>query len=149
MKLGSYENIKLGNPIPVVELDKINSIGRLKDIPSSDAPGLTVPVCAPDEETRATQGSNLSMLPGKAEYFEGRGLMRTVQESMKRQKMHSSHLLSATYTSHTCTFNLDNNSRYPSPSKSASGGLNKSYAQGRFTQPTQGGFKVHWQESYQ
>ena len=88
----------------MVELDKINSIGRLKDVPSSDTLGLTVPVYAPDEETRATaevlktlqrqqpatghhQSSNLSTPPGEAEYFEGRGLMRMVRESMKRQKM--------------------------------------------------------------
>ena len=46
--------MKLGDPVPVVELDKINSIGRLKDIPASDVLGLTVPAYAPDEETRAT-----------------------------------------------------------------------------------------------
>ena len=54
IKPGSDENIKLGDPVPVVELDKINSIGRLKDIPSSDTQGLIVPANAPDEETRAT-----------------------------------------------------------------------------------------------
>ena len=53
-KLASDENIELGDPVPVVELDKIDSIGRLKDIPSSDALELTVPAYAPDEETRAT-----------------------------------------------------------------------------------------------
>ena len=53
MKPGSDENIELGDPVPVVELDKINSIGRLKDIPSSGTQGLTVPAYAPDEETRA------------------------------------------------------------------------------------------------
>ena len=53
-KLGSDENIKLGDPVPDIELDKIDSIGRLKDIPSSDALGLTVPAYAPDEKTRAT-----------------------------------------------------------------------------------------------
>ena len=106
-KLGSDENIKLGDPVPMVELDKINSIGRLKDIPSSDALGLTVPAYAPDEETRAAavvlktlqkqqpgtghhQSSNLSPPSGEAEYFKGRELMRTVQKSMKRQKMCSS-----------------------------------------------------------
>ena len=95
MKLGSDENIQLGDPVPVVELDKIDSIGRLKDIPLSDALGLTVPAYAPDEETRATaevlktlqkqqpgtghhQSSNLSALPGEIEYFEGGELMRTV-----------------------------------------------------------------------
>ena len=53
MKPGSDENIKLGAPVPVVELDKIDSIGRLKDIPSSDTLGLTVPAYVPDEDTRA------------------------------------------------------------------------------------------------
>ena len=53
MKPGSDENIELGDPVPVVELDKIDSISRLKDIPLSDALGLTVPAYAPDEETRA------------------------------------------------------------------------------------------------
>ena len=51
--------------------------------------------------------------------------------------------LSATYTNHTCRFDLDYNSRHASPSKSASRGLNKSYTQGRFAQPTQGNSKVH------
>ena len=50
----SDETIKLGDPVPVVELDKIDLIGRLKDISSSDTPGLIVPAYAPDEETRAT-----------------------------------------------------------------------------------------------
>ena len=90
MKPGSDENIKLGDPIPVVELDKIDSIGKLKDVPLSDTPRLTIP----DEETRATaevlktlqkqqsgtghhQSSNLSTALGEAEYFEDEGLMRT------------------------------------------------------------------------
>ena len=107
MKPGSDENIELRDPVPVVELDKIDSIGRLKDVPLTDTLGLTVPAYAPDEATRATaevlktlqnqqpatghhQSLNLSTPPGEAEYFEGRGLIRTVQESMKRQKMHSS-----------------------------------------------------------
>ena len=95
MKPGSDENIKLGDPVPVVELDKIELIGRLKGIPSSDTPELTVPANAPDEEIRATAevfktlqkqqpgtghhpSSNLSTPPGEAEYLEGGGLMRTV-----------------------------------------------------------------------
>ena len=114
---------------------------------------------SPDEETKAAAevletlqkqqpaaghhgSSNLSTPPGEAEYFKGGGLMRTVQESVKRQKMHSSPI-SAAYTSHTCRFNLNNNCRYPYPGKSASRGLNESYPQGRFTQLTQGGFEVH------
>ena len=90
-KPGSDENIKLGDPVQVVELDKIDSISRLKDIPLTDTLGLTVPAYAPDEETRAAaevlktlqnqqpaagdhQSLNLLTPPGGAEYFEGRGL---------------------------------------------------------------------------
>ena len=47
------ENIKLGDRVPVVELDKIDSIGRWKDIPPPDTPGLIVPAYTPKEETRA------------------------------------------------------------------------------------------------
>ena len=54
MKPGSVENIKLGDPVPVVELDKIGLIARLMDIPLSDTLGLIVPASTPDEETRAT-----------------------------------------------------------------------------------------------
>ena len=54
MKPGSDENIELGEPVPVVELDKIDLIGRLKDIPLSDTLGLIFPAYRPDEETRAT-----------------------------------------------------------------------------------------------
>ena len=54
MKPGSDENIKLGDTILVVELDKIDLVGRWKDIPPSDTPGLVVPAYAPDKETRAT-----------------------------------------------------------------------------------------------
>ena len=92
-KPGSDENIELGDAVPVVELDNIDSIGRWKDIPPSDTPGLIVLVYAPDEETKATaevletlqkqqpaaghQGSsNLSTPPSEAKYFEGGGLMR-------------------------------------------------------------------------
>ena len=81
--------------LPVVELDKIDLIGRWKDMPPPDTTGLIVPAYAPDEETRATAevlkmlqkqqpaaghhgSSNLSTPPGEAEYFEGGGLMRTV-----------------------------------------------------------------------
>ena len=46
MKPGSDENIKLGDSVPVVELDKINLIGRWKYIPPPDTPGLIVPACA-------------------------------------------------------------------------------------------------------
>ena len=71
-------------------------------MPPPDTPGLIVPAYAPDEETKvaakvlktlqkqqATAGPhgslNLSTPPGEAEYFEGGGLMKTVQESVKRQ----------------------------------------------------------------
>ena len=42
-KPGSGENIELGDSIPVVKLDKIDSPHRLKVIPSSDTWGPTVP----------------------------------------------------------------------------------------------------------
>ena len=94
-KPGSDENTKLGDPVPVVDLNKINLIGRWKDTPPPDNPGLIVPAYAPDEGTRATAevletlqkqqpatghhgSSNLSTPPGEAEYFEGGGLMRAV-----------------------------------------------------------------------
>ena len=47
-KPGSDENIELGDSVPVVELDKIDSSHRSKVIPSSDTQGPTVP----DEEAR-------------------------------------------------------------------------------------------------
>ena len=104
---GGDENIELGDSVPVVELDKIDLIGRWKNMPPPDTPGLIVPAYAPDEETKAaaevlktlqkqqpTAGphgsSNLSTPPGEAEYFKGGGLMKTVRESVKRQKMCSS-----------------------------------------------------------
>ena len=106
-KPGSDENIKLEDSVPVVELDKIDLIGRWKDRPPPDTPGLIVPAYASDEETKAAAevlemlqkqqpaaghhvNLNLSTPPGEAEYFKGGGLMRTVRESVKRQKMRSS-----------------------------------------------------------
>ena len=47
------ENIKLGDSVPVVELDKVDSIGRWKNMPPPDTPGLIVPAYVPDEETKA------------------------------------------------------------------------------------------------
>ena len=47
------ENIELGDSVPVVELDKIDSIGRWKNMPLPDTPGLIVPGYVPDEETKA------------------------------------------------------------------------------------------------
>ena len=95
MKPGSDENIELGDSVPVVELDKTDSIGRWKDMPPPDTPGLIVPAYAPDEKMKAAaevlkmlqkqqpaagpHGSlNLSTPPGEAEYFEGGGLIKTV-----------------------------------------------------------------------
>ena len=106
MEPGIDENIKLGGPVPVVELDKNDSTGRWKDIPPPDTPRL-IHTYAPDEETRAAaevlkmlqkqqptashhESSNLSTPPGEAEYFKGGGLIRTVRESVKKQKMCSS-----------------------------------------------------------
>ena len=47
-KPGSDENIELGDSVPVVKLNKIDSPCRSKVIPSSDTQGQTVP----DEEAR-------------------------------------------------------------------------------------------------
>ena len=46
MKPGSDENIELEDSVPVVELDKIDSIGRWKNMPPPDTPGLIVPTYA-------------------------------------------------------------------------------------------------------
>ena len=102
-KPGSDENIKLGDSVLVVKLDKIVSPQRSKFIPSSDTWGQTVQ----DEETRVTAEvlqalntqqpgaghhlcSTQSTPPGEAEYFEGGGLMKNIRESVKRHKMHNS-----------------------------------------------------------
>ena len=53
MKPGSDENIELGDSVPVVELDKIDLIGRWKNIHPLDTTGLIVPANTPDEETKA------------------------------------------------------------------------------------------------
>ena len=72
-------------------------------MPPPDAPGPIIPTYAPDKETRAAaemlqkqqltaglpKGSGLSTPPGEADYFKGWGLMKTVQQSVMRQKMHS------------------------------------------------------------
>ena len=42
-----------GETSPVVELGKIDSAERGKDMPQPDAPGSSIPTFAPDEETRA------------------------------------------------------------------------------------------------
>ena len=129
------ENIKLGDSVPVVELDKINSIGRWKNMPPLDTPGLIVPVYVSDEETKAAAevlktlqkqqpaagphgSSNLSTPPGG-------GLMKTVEESLKRHKMRSSPV-SQLLTPVTSAGSISTITRYPSPSKSASRGLNES-----------------------
>ena len=86
----------------MVELDNIKSTGEGEDMPPPDVPGPTIPTHAPDEETRAAaevlkalqkqqptaslpKGSSLLTSPGEADYFEGRGLMMTVQQSVMRQ----------------------------------------------------------------
>ena len=48
MKPGSGDkSIELGDFIPVVELDKIGSTGRRKNMPPPDTPGQIVPTYAP------------------------------------------------------------------------------------------------------
>ena len=88
----------------MVELDIIHSTGEGGDMPPPDVLGPTISTHAPDKETRAAaavlkvlqkqqptaslpKGSGLLTPPGEAFYFEGRGLMRTVQQSVMRQRM--------------------------------------------------------------
>ena len=111
MKPGSGKaNIELrdstlhGGTSPVVKLDKIHSTEGGEDMPPPDAPGPIIPTYAPDKETRAAtevlkvlqkqqptaslpKSSSLSSPPGEADYFEGEGLMETVGQSQRRQKM--------------------------------------------------------------
>ena len=80
---------------PVVELDKINSAGGVKDMPLPDASGSGIPTFALDREMRtatetleALQGqqwtadllekSSLLAPPGEADYFDSNGLMENV-----------------------------------------------------------------------
>ena len=106
------ENIKLGDSVPVVELDKIDSIRRWKNMPPPDTPGLIVSAYAPDEETKAAaevlkmlqkqqptagpHGSlNLSTPPGEAEYFKGGGLVEMCRRCaiyLSLSCLHQSHL---------------------------------------------------------
>ena len=109
MKPGSGKlNIKLQDSIlhvgtsPVVKLDKIQSTERGEDMPPPDAPGPIIPTYA-DEETRAAaevlktlqkqhptashpKRPSLSSPLGEANYFEGGGLMETIQQSLRRKK---------------------------------------------------------------
>ena len=90
----------------MVELDNIHSTEEGGDMPPPDAPGPIIPTYAPDEETKAAagdlemlqkqqptaslqKGSGLLTLPGEANYSKGGGLVKTVQQSVMRQKMHS------------------------------------------------------------
>ena len=98
------DSILSGETLPVVELGKIDSAEGGKDMPQPDASGSCIPTIAPDEETRATvetlealqgqqgtaglpENSSLFTPPGEAEYFEGKGLMETVQQFHKRWKV--------------------------------------------------------------
>ena len=133
-KPGNDENIKLGDSVPVVELNKINFPGRSKFIPSSDTQGWTVARVAAEvlqalNKQQPGAGHHLCLTqstpPGEAEYFKGGGLMRNIQESVKRHKVHNSPVSQppAPITPAVLIYN----SRHPSPSKSASTGLNKSH----------------------
>ena len=95
----------------MVELDKIDSAGGVKDMPPSDASESGILIFALGVETRAAtetlkalQGqqwtaglpekSSLLIPPGEADYFDGDGLMENVQQSHRRQKMHSAPICS-------------------------------------------------------
>ena len=85
-------------------MDKIDSAEGGRDVPPPDDPGPIIPTSAPYEETRAAaetlkvlqrqqpsaglpKGSSLLTPPGEADNVEGEGLMETVQQSQRRQKM--------------------------------------------------------------
>ena len=88
-------------------MNKIDLAEGGKDMPSPpDAPESVILNFVPDEETKATaetlkalqgqqwttglpENSSLSTPPSEAEYFEGEGLMETVQQSHKRRKVRS------------------------------------------------------------
>ena len=108
MKRGSGEenieprvSILYGGTSPVVELDKIDSTDGREDMPPPDAPGLTIPTYVPDEKTKPaaevlevlqkqqptaspSQSSSLLTPHGEADYFEGGGLIETIQQSVGR-----------------------------------------------------------------
>ena len=86
----------------MVELDNIHSTEGGEHMPPPDK--TFIPTYAPYEETRAAaevlemlqkqqptadlpKSSSLSTPPDEANYFEGGGLMETVQQSVRRQKM--------------------------------------------------------------
>ena len=88
-------SIPSGKTSPVVELDKINSVGGGKDMPPPDASGSGIPTFALDKETKAAaetlkalQGqqqtaglpekSSLLTPLGEAYYFDGDRLMENV-----------------------------------------------------------------------
>ena len=94
-------SILSGKTLPVVELSKIDSAEGGKDMPPPDAPESGIPTFAPGEKTKVVvetlevlqgqqqtagppESSSLSTPTGEAEYFEGEGLMETVQQSHKR-----------------------------------------------------------------
>ena len=100
----NFETVLHGGTLPVVELDKIHSTEGREDMPLPDAPGPIIPTYAPDEETRAAaevlktlqkqeptanlpKSSSLLTPPGEADFFKDGGLMETVKQSVRRQKM--------------------------------------------------------------
>ena len=129
-------------------------------IPSSDTRGWTVP----DEEARDAAevlqtlnkqqpgaGHHLcftqSTPPGEAEYFKGGGLMRNIRKSVKRHKMCNSPVSQPPTPITPAGLILTKTVGILPPAKVLA--ENKSYTQGRFSQHTQGGPKVHGLENYQ
>ena len=98
--------------------------------------------------------SSLLTPPGEANYFEGEGLMETVQQPVRRQKMCSAPI-SQLPTPNTpaglisIRFDLHHNCGDLSPSQSASRRLDKGHTKRGVTQLTSDGFEVHWQTDYQ
>ena len=94
------------------------------------------------------EGSSLSTLPGEADYFEGEGLMETIGQSQRRQKMCSAPV-SQLLTPNTPAGLISTITGNPSPSQSVGRRLDKSHPKRGLTKLTADSFKVCGQTGYQ
>ena len=147
----------------MVKLDKIHLIEGGEDMPPPDTPGPIIQTYAPDKETRAAtevlkalqkqqptaslpKSSSLLTPPGEADYFEGEGLVETIQQAQRRQKMCSAPVsqLPTPNTPAGLISTWD-----PSPSQSVGRRPDKSHPKRGVTQLTPDGFEVCQQTDYQ
>ena len=133
-------------------------------MPPPDASGPIIPIDTQDEETRAAaevfemlqkqqltanlpKSSSLLTLPGEADYFEGGGLMETIQQHQRRQKMCSAPV-SQPPTPNTPAGLISTITVGIFSLASAGRRLDKSYPKRGITQLTPDGFKVCQQTDY-